>query len=111
MAEEQAIVTALSVDTGRGPFDIEAYLDTQADTLQMGRNRFKAKTIESNSPVSAILKEAKDYDLVVIGTTNKPLLFQIGRQSLPEKIARRCKKPVIIVKSDVGVRSWIKKWI
>ena len=111
MAEDQATITALSVDTGREPFDIEAYLDTQADALEMGRNRFKAKTIKSNSPLSAILKEAKDYDLVVIGTTNKPLLFQIGRQSIPEKIARRCKKPVIIVKSDVGVRSWIKKWI
>ncbi|KKL84702.1 hypothetical protein LCGC14_1962100, partial [marine sediment metagenome] len=62
MAEDQATVTALSVDTGRGPFDIEAYLDTQADALEMGRNRFKAKTIESKSPVSAILKEAKDDD-------------------------------------------------
>ena len=57
------------------------------------------------------MAEAKDYDLIVLGTTHKPLLAQMGRLSLPEKIACRAAKPVVMVKSSIGVRSWIRKWI
>ena len=104
-------ITAFTVDTGRHPFDLDQFLDEQTDRLNLGRNRFIAKTVKAKRPLLAILKEARNYDLVVIGTTQKPLLFQLARQSLPEKIACRCTKPTVMVKSDLGVRSWIRRWI
>lgn len=103
-------ITAFTVDTGRGTLDLDNYVDEQVDKLKLGRNQFKTKTVKAKSAVMAILKEAKNYDLVVLGTTNKPLLAKITRQSLPEKIASRCTKPVAMVKSGIGVRSWIKRW-
>ena len=109
--DEEIAITALTVDTGRGKFDIEAYLDQQSASLGIPREKFTAKTVTAKSALLAIMKESRHHDLIVIGTTNKPLLFQLGRHSLPEKVARRSKRPVIIVKSDSGVRSWIKRWI
>ena len=108
---QAAKITAFTVDTGREVFDLEQFLDTQAEQLQLGRNRFVAKTVRAKSPVLAILREAAEYDLVVLGTTHRPMIAKITSQSLPEKIALRCSKPVVIVKSDTGVRSWIRKWI
>ncbi len=111
--EEEGKITGFTVDRGdaKRKFDLDKFLDTQAEQLNLGRKRFTAKTVQAKSPVVAILREARHYDLVVLGVTHKPLLYQITRQSLPEKIACRCNKPVVMVKSDVGVRSWIKRWI
>jgi hypothetical protein len=43
--------------------------------------------------------------------TEKPLLVQMTTPSVPEQIACRLEKPFVMVKSDRGVRSWIKRWI
>ncbi len=112
-SDEEGKITAFTVDTGKAKrkFDIEKFLDVQAERLKIGRKRFAAKTVTARSPVVAILRESRKHDLVVLGVTHRPLLYQIGQQSLPEKIACRCNKPLVMVKSDVGVRSWIKRWI
>jgi len=104
-------VTAFTVDTGRYQFDLDEYLQEQVKQLGIPRHHFKSKTVKAKSAVLAILKEAKNYDVIVLGTTNKPLLLQMARRSLPEKIALRTNTPVVMVKSDLGVRSLIKRWI
>ena len=108
---DEGTVTALSVDTGRGPVDFDQFMEMNAKKFDIPRDSLRTKTVKAKSVVKAILKEAKDYDLVVLGTTEKPLLAQMGRMSLPEKIACRTPKPVVMVKSDIGVRSWIRRWI
>ena len=109
-APDEGTVTAFCVDTGRGPVDFDAFLDNNKK-FDIPRANLKTKTVKAKSAVKAILKEAKNHDLVVLGTTHKPLLRQMGRMSLPEKIAIRTPKPVVMVKSDIGVRSWIRRWI
>ncbi|MCK5172183.1 MAG: universal stress protein, partial [Planctomycetes bacterium] len=112
MAEtENSTITAFTVDRGNEAFDIDQFLDVQAEQLSIRRARFKSKTVKAKSTVLAILKESREHDLVVLGTTNKPMLVQMARQSLPEKIACRCKTPLVMVKKGQGVRSWIKRWI
>jgi len=108
---DQGKITVFSVDTGKGTFDLDKFLDDQAARLHLDRDRFDTKIKKAKNPVTAILKEAKNYDLVVIGTGQKPMILQFARASIPEIVARRCGKPVVMVKSDVGVRSWIKRWI
>ncbi|MCK4999121.1 MAG: universal stress protein, partial [Anaerohalosphaera sp.] len=105
-------ITVFTVDTGRSTkFDMEKFCKEQATLLNIDHNRLKCKTVTAKSAVLAIMKESRHHDLVVLGTTQKPLLVQMARQSLPEKIACRCKKPVVMVKSNAGVRTWIKRWI
>lgn len=31
--------------------------------------------------------------------------------TVPESIAQRLDKPVVMVKASAGIRSWIKRWI
>jgi basic amino acid/polyamine antiporter, APA family len=104
-------ITVLTVDTGKGIFNLDKFINDQADRLNLDRNRFNAKILKAKDPASAIMKETQNYDLIVMGTTQKPFVLQFATESIPEEIARRCGKPTVIVKSDVGVRSWIKRWI
>ncbi|MBW8015661.1 MAG: amino acid permease [Planctomycetes bacterium] len=109
--DDEGTVTAFSVDTGRGKLNLDKFIADSSKKFDIDTENLKTKTIEAKSAVKAILKEAKDYDLIVLGTTHKPLLTQMGRMSLPEKIACRTSKPLVMVKSSIGVRSWIRRWI
>jgi len=106
----ETTITALNVDTGRH-FDIEPYVQDQSARLGLDAGRFQVRTVVGADPAATILSEADGYDLVVLGTTDKPVLMQFAVGSIPEEIARRCQKPTVIVKANVGVRSWIKRWI
>ena len=70
-------VTAFNVDTRRHTFDLDAYLEEQVKQLGIPRHHFKSKTVQAKSPVMAILKEAKSYDAVVLGTTHRSPLFRL----------------------------------
>ena len=100
-----------TLGTGKRLFDLESFLDEQCDKLGLGRDRYLPKTIRARTVIPAILNEARQYDLVVMGMTEKPLLVQMATPSVPEQIAYRCEKPFVMVKSDRGVRSWLKRWI
>ncbi len=108
---EDIFLTSGSVDTGQGPVDFDQFIGNNSKKFDIPRNTLKTKTVEAESAVEAILEEAENHDLVVLGTTHKSLLAQMGRMSLPEKIACKSPKPVVMVKSDIGVRSWIRRWI
>jgi len=69
------------------------------------------KWVPAPNTVDAILKEAEKHDLVVLGSTRDPLIRQITRDSISHAVARKCKKPLIIVKASGGIRSWIKRWL
>jgi amino acid transporter/nucleotide-binding universal stress UspA family protein len=98
-APDEGTVTAFSVDTGHGAVDFDQFIKENAKKFTIRRDNFETKTVKAQSAAKAILAEAKNYDLVVLGTTHKPLLAQMGRMSLPEKIACRSPKPVVMVKS------------
>ncbi|MDP6544361.1 MAG: amino acid permease [Phycisphaerae bacterium] len=109
---EDGEVTAVTVDTGRRrrSFDIGAFVETN---IQAGKltGPIQTKTITSAAVVEGILAEAADYDLVVMGCTRQPLVSQLVHTPIPETIAQRCDKPLVMVKASGRIRSWIKRWI
>jgi len=107
---EDAQIMALNVDTGR-QFNIKRFVKDQAARRGLDRHRFTTQTITAKDPVEAILTEVAQADLLVLGTTKKSMLMQFATRSIPEDIVRRCQKPAVIVTANVGVRSWIKRWI
>ncbi len=108
----ESVITVLTIDNGRNrKFDLDEFVKVQSEKLGLPHGRLTAKVVTSNKALMAIIRAARNYDLVVIGTSNKPMWAQFGRRSLPEKFACRTSKPTIIVKSGQGVRSWIRKWI
>ncbi len=112
-ARDDTNITLLNVDTGsvKHRFDSHKFLEKQARLLGIDINRITVRTVKSKDPIEAILQESIDYDLVVMGTTMKPLIVQYATQSIPEQIAIQCTKPMIIAKSGKGVRTRIKRWI
>ena len=109
---EEGEITAVTVDTGRRrkKFDIGAFVETN---IQAGKlsGPIKTKTIEAHDVVKGILTEAADYDLVVMGCTREPLVSQLVHTPIPETIAQKCDKPLVMVKASGRIRSWIKRWV
>ena len=65
------------------------------------KSGFKVKTtIQRGVPLLEILKaeEEEDISVIVIGSHGKTNLEEIFLGSVSEKVARRCKSPVLIIK-------------
>ncbi len=116
-SKEKGRVTIMTVKRGgsapRRDFDIKAYVQDHMDKLALPADRFQTRIVESDDVATAILKETNegDYDLVVLGATREPFLKQMTSLTVPDIIAQRCQKPVVMVKAAAGLRSWIKRWI
>ena len=108
---EEGEMTAFTVDTGGRAFNLEAFVDANRQRINLPREQVHMKRTASRDVLDAILTEAGDYDLVVMGCTREPLVRQIIRTPLPEAVARDCDKPLVIVKASGRIRSWIKRWI
>jgi nucleotide-binding universal stress UspA family protein len=111
--EEDGRVTAFTVRRDGAAFEIESFVDENSDRLALPRERVSSRVVESGDVTGAILAEAEegDYDLVVLGATREPLLRQITRATVPDLVARRCAKPLVMVKASGGIRGWIKRYI
>jgi amino acid transporter/nucleotide-binding universal stress UspA family protein len=108
---EMTLLHVRSERRGRGAFDVEAFLAEQTERLPVPRERVRTKVVARTGVVGAILKESEDYDLVVMGATDNPYLYQALRHNIPETVARNCKTPLIMVKEAGGLHSWIKRWV
>ena len=93
--------------------DIESFLDAAVKIKELNRNLFAPKYIISPHPIDVIIEEANhgDYDLVIVGTTREKMWKQMVKGSFPEEIAKRCKKPFIMVKTTGGLELFIKRII
>jgi nucleotide-binding universal stress UspA family protein len=111
---EEGKIVALSIDSGR-EFDIQAFVSEHYNPGQFGlpSERISTRIIPADNVARAILAEAhsEEYDLVVLGCTGDPILLQRVSHPIPETVAAQCTLPVAIVKTNVGLRSWLKRWL
>lgn len=103
-------ITVLYVDNGQRNFDLDRWFETNKKVIANEKIPVDLKVVKSRSITRTILQETNDYDLIALGTTSRPLLAQMGKRPLPDTLAERCNKPVVITKS-AGKTSWIKRWI
>jgi len=108
---DEGEIVALTVVGDGPPFDIEQFVNDNLGRLHLPPERVSTKTVEARNVVDAILEEADQYDLVVLGCTREPLLYRVARATVPETIAQRCTKPLVTVKASGRIRSWIKRWV
>ncbi|MGA1790266.1 MAG: amino acid permease [bacterium] len=108
--EDDGKICAFTVHSDQTKFDLEHFISTHQERVPLALDRIHIKVVYEHSPVEAILEESKDYDLIVLGCTRDPLIYQVVRESIPDIVARRCHKPLIMVKASGGIRSWIKRW-
>ena len=108
--DDEGEVMAFTV-AGHRKFDIARLLADNVDRLDIPPERIHAKVVPARDVVEAILAEAQGHDLIVLGCTQDPLLYQFARDPIPETVARRTDKPVVMVKARTGIRSWVKRWV
>lgn len=104
-------IVAFTVNDPKRDIQIPQITDTNGENVHISFDRIKFKVTQSPHVVDAILEEAKDYDLVVLGSTQDPLIRQMTRDSVSTACARGCGSSLIIVKATRGLRSWIKRWL
>ncbi|AQQ72514.1 putative amino acid permease YhdG [Limihaloglobus sulfuriphilus] len=96
---------------GRNGFNLEDFVKTQCKKRKLEKSLFDFKTISSQSTIESLIKESSEYDLVIVGISNKPMLSQVFKSSIPEELAKRCDMPVMLVKAGGGMQSFIRRWI
>lgn len=113
LAEEyRGKVTALYICRSRSETEVEhgkKVIDRTLAGLESGRP-LEHKVIVAPDVVQAVLAEAEEHDLVLLGATREGLFQRLVVGNVPETIARRCSKTVIIVKRHAGpIRSWLHR--
>jgi len=90
----------------------ESYAVTTRDGVpgQSESPTCSVKIIKSDHLVPSIVEEATDYDLVVIGATEASMFRQLLFGSVPEAIAKRCPRAVLMVKKRAGLRFRFGRW-
>ena len=66
------------------------------------RQVVRTQVVVADHVVKGILKEAKDYDVVIMGASHEGVFQQILFGVVPEQVAKRCAKTVIMVKRSPG---------
>jgi APA family basic amino acid/polyamine antiporter len=100
-----------NANTAKMKFDAYQFLHEYSQKFNLPSERIEVKIFKNDHIDQAVLTEAENHDLVILGTTRKPLLTQLGRESIPEIISRKCSKPLIMVHATTGIQSWIKRLI
>lgn len=109
--DEGRVVVLHVAPPGKPTQDIDAFLDETVPQLNASRSLFEPKYVIARDRFKILLEEAEQHDLVVIGATRDPVFRQRVMGSLPEELARHCKKPLIMVKAKHPIKSFIKRWM
>jgi len=104
-------MTAMTVPARRRAFDLQAFVNDNMARMHLPADRIHTQVVQADNVVDAILAQADDYDLVVLGCTHQPFFRQIGREAVPETVATRWAKPLVMVRAAGRLRSWIRRWI
>lgn len=104
---DQRSLYALDQTTGMNSLELERGIMAGANEemkeieKDLKEGGFKVKTLlQTGFPLREILKVEKEEDvsIIVIGSHGKSNLEEMFLGSVSEKVARKCKKPVLIVK-------------
>jgi len=108
-------VTALYVQSGQATSEqVEENRQCVAQTLAglEFSHPPEQKVITADSVIEGIVKEAAGYDLVLLGASEEALFDKFVFGSIPQQIAARVPKTVIMVKEYGGLTEfWVRKLI
>jgi uncharacterized hydrophobic protein (TIGR00271 family) len=109
----EAEVTAVYVQLGRATHhQMEENKERIARTLNGldFQRPPRQKVVVADSVVEGIVREAEDYDLVLLGASEEGLFDQFVFGSIPQQIAARVPKTAVIVRRYGGATEfWIRK--
>ena len=111
LVEEGGTITVFTVASDKSRLDIVEFVRAHGPHLSIPIERISTKAVYASNVVNAILEEAENHDMMVMGLTLKPRIYQVARETIPESLARRCTKPLVMVQAVEGIRSWVRRWV
>ena len=78
---------------------------------QFDENSARLKIVNGDDIVDEIVYEAHKHDIVILGATEEGFWQQLLLGKVSERIAAKCSNTVILTKKDLGVKSWVKRWL
>jgi len=109
-SEVSTLIEILHIQNRSVAFNLDDFLEMHKNRLQRSTDFFQSKTIVADNVLETILRESALFDLIVIGATQEPFIHQFLRPSIPEMVAQKSRKPVVMVKDVLGLRSVLKRW-
>ena len=105
-----ARITVFNINrNGEAPERIKRRLMPVLNILNGRQTEMKISAQED--VVDAIAAEAENHDLVILGASMEGVLTQMVFGNVTERIAAKCSKTVMLAKIDLGMRSWIPRWL
>jgi len=115
LAPEGRVVLAGVAREGAGKEQLARVREGIGDTIAEMEFEVPAdrKLLKGDSVPQAVSDEARtgEYDLVIVGATNEPWLKRAMFGEIPEKIARQCYQPLMLVKHHLGAKTWINRFL
>lgn len=105
----KALVTVLNVAKKGQEESARKMLERTVQQVKT-RQVVRQEVVVSDHVVKALLREAKDYDVVILGASHEGVFQQLLFGVIPEQVAKRCPKTVIMVKGSAGpLRSGLRR--
>ncbi len=88
------------------------WLSKTKEGVKFRKKILNEKIVEGKNILNTLLKQSENYDLVIIGASRENLWRRIRFGTIPEKLLRKSRKPVMVVRKYEGkVLSWIRRFI
>ena len=109
---EDGIITPFNVTLpGKPTVNIETFVDKHQAQLHCKPELMQPKYAVSKDILGAVIEEAQESELIVVGATGERRVRQFAIGSIPEAIARRTSLPIIMVKAKTVVEAVVSRWI
>ena len=109
--KHKGTVDALIINDFRESIHVTDIPENMLEGIQISFDRINTRRKSADNVVDAILEESEQYDLVILGSTLDPIIRQVTRESISHAVAKKCSKPMIIVKASGGFKSLIRRWL
>jgi nucleotide-binding universal stress UspA family protein len=103
-------VEIFNVITPQRAFSAEKFLAENRELVPLPDDRISVRAVPGTDVVVAILAEAREHDLTVIGETAVPLPRRVLTETIPSRVVERLAAPVILVRAGGGVQGTINRW-
>jgi len=103
LCEKDGSITAFHVDSGKKRFNLDQFLKEQCEFLGDGEFEIRKKVALADDVARAIMNESSGHDLIILGTSDDPLLQRVTHQRLSEIVAGSCTLPIVLVKTRSGM--------
>ncbi len=109
--KDEAEIVAFTVAGTGATFNVDEFVERSLGRMAVRPEQVTSKGVRGKRVASAIVEEARDCDLVVLGWTREPFMYRFARGSIPLRVAQLTDKPVVVVRASGGIRSLLRRWI